>query len=169
MSELVKEGKIGYIGFSEVSSNTIRKAHKVHPLTAVQTEYSLFERGVEEADIFKTLKELGIGLVAYSPLGRGFLSGQIKSAEDLPENDFRKSIPRFQGEHFHKNIELVNEIKKLADSKGISPSQLAIAWTINKGSLPIPGTKRVKYVEENIAASIIILSPEDILEQDTLY
>lgn len=168
MSELVKEGKIGYIGLSEVSSNTIRKAHKVHPLTAVQTEYSLFERGVEEADIFKTLKELGIGLVAYSPLGRGFLSGQIKSAEDLPENDFRKSIPRFQGEHFHKNIELVNEIKKLADSKGISPSQLAIAWTINKGSLPIPGTKRVKYVEENIAAASIILSPEDIAKIESI-
>jgi aryl-alcohol dehydrogenase-like predicted oxidoreductase len=160
IAQLVKEGKVGYIGLSEVSSATIRKAHKVHPLTAVQTEYSLFERTVEEAGILDTLKELGIGFVAYSPLGRGFISGDspIKNPDDFPENDFRRSIPRFQGESFYKNLELVNEIKKLADERAITPSQLAIAWVIAKGHLPIPGTKRVKYVEQNIAAAGIELT-----------
>jgi len=162
MAELVKEGKVGYIGLSEVSSETIRKANQIHPLTAVQTEYSLFERTVEEAGITNTLNELGIGLVAYSPLGRGFVSGDIKTPEDFPANDFRRGIPRFQGEQFYKNIELVNEIAKLADEKGISTSQLAIAWTIAKGSLPIPGTKRVKYVEQNIAAASIKLSAVEL-------
>jgi len=162
MAELVKEGKVGYIGLSEVSSETIKKAHQIHPLTAVQTEYSLFERTVEEAGILDTLQGLGIGFVAYSPLGRGFLSGDIKSPEDFPENDFRKAIPRFQGEQFYKNIELVNEIKKLADEKGITPSQLAIAWIISKGFLPIPGTKRVKFAEQNIAAASIALSTTDL-------
>ncbi len=162
MAELVKEGKVGYIGLSEVSSGTIKKAHQIHPLTAVQTEYSLFERTVEEAGILDTLQGLGIGFVAYSPLGRGFLSGDIKSPGDFPENDFRKAIPRFQGEQFYKNIELVNEIKKLADEKGITPSQLAIAWIISKGFLPIPGTKRVKFVEQNIAAASIALSPTEL-------
>ncbi len=162
MAELVKEGKVGYIGLSEVSSETIKKAHQIHPLTAVQTEYSLFERTVEEAGILDTLQGLGVGFVAYSPLGRGFLSGDIKSPEDFPENDFRKAIPRFQGEQFYKNIELVKEIKKLADEKGITPSQLAIAWIISKGFLPIPGTKRVKFAEQNIAAASIVLSPTDL-------
>lgn len=158
MAELVQEGKIGYIGLSEVSSATIKRAHQVHPLTAVQTEYSLFERSTEESDVLTTLEELGIGFVAYSPLGRGFLSGDIKSPEDFPENDFRKTIPRFQGEMFYKNIELVNEIKKLAAEKEITASQLAIAWVIAKGYLPIPGTKRVKYVAQNIAAASITLT-----------
>lgn len=164
MAELVKEGKIGYIGLSEVSSQTIRKAHQVHPLTAVQTEYSLFERSVEEAGILNTLHELNIGFVAYSPLGRGFISGDndIKSPDDFPENDFRRSIPRFQGEAFYKNIELVNEIKKMAADKGITASQLAIAWVIAKGIVPIPGTKRVKYVEQNIAAAGITLTTEEL-------
>ncbi len=168
MAELVKEGKVRYIGLSEVSSNTIKKAHKVHPLTAVQTEYSLFERGVEESGIFETLNELGIGLVAYSPLGRGFLTGDIKSPDDFPENDFRRSIPRFQGEQFYKNIELVNEIQKLATSKNITPSQLAIAWTIAKGSIPIPGTKRIKYIEENIAALNVKLTADDMTKIDSI-
>lgn len=162
MAELVKEGKIGYIGLSEVSAETIKKANAVHPLTVVQTEYSFFERGVEETGILNTLHELNIGFVAYSPLGRGFLSGDIKSPEDFADNDFRKSIPRFQGENFYKNIELVNEIKKLADEKDITTSQLAIAWIISKGILPIPGTKRVKYVEQNIAAASIVLSAKEI-------
>jgi len=162
MAELVKEGKVGYIGLSEVSSETIRKAHKVHPLTALQTEYSLFERTSEEAGILDTLKELGIGFVAYSPLGRGFISGDIRSPDDFADDDFRKAIPRFQGEQFYKNIELVNAIKNLADKRSITASQLAIAWIISKGIVPIPGTKRVKYVEQNIAAATVALSQEEI-------
>ncbi|WP_419800933.1 aldo/keto reductase [Mucilaginibacter sp.] len=162
MAQLVKAGKVGYIGLSEVSSATIRKAHQIHPLTAVQTEYSLFERGVEEDGILNTLTELGIGFIAYSPLGRGFISGEIKSPDDFPENDFRRSIPRFQGEQFYKNLDLLNEIQKIADKKSITASQLAIAWTIAKGAVPIPGTKRVKYVEQNIAATSVALSEEEL-------
>ena len=162
MGELVKEGKVGYIGLSEVSSATIRKAHQIHPLTAVQTEYSLFERGVEEDGILNTLTELGIGFIAYSPLGRGFISGEIKNPDDFPENDFRRSIPRFQGEQFYKNLDLLNEIQKIADKKSITASQLAIAWTIAKGAVPIPGTKRIKYVEQNIAATSVALSEEEL-------
>lgn len=162
MADLVKEGKIGYIGLSEVSSETIQKAHKVHAITAVQTEYSLFERNAEQDGILQTLQNLEIGFVAYSPLGRGFISGDIKNPDDFAEGDFRRSIPRFQGEQFYKNIELVNEIKKMANEKGISSSQLAIAWVVAKGFLPIPGTKRVKYVEQNLAAANIVLSKEEM-------
>lgn len=162
MAELVKEGKIGYIGLSEVSSETIRKAHKIHPLTAVQTEYSLFERDAEERGIINTLDELGIGFVAYSPLGRGFISGDIKTPNDFPEKDFRRDIPRFQGDQFYKNIELLNEIEKMAAEKEITSSQLAIAWVIAKGHLPIPGTKRVKYIEQNITAGSIELSDSEM-------
>jgi aryl-alcohol dehydrogenase-like predicted oxidoreductase len=162
MAELVKEGKVKFIGLSEVSAATIKKAHAIHPLTAVQTEFSLFERGVEETGILSTLQEMGIGLVAYSPLSRGFLNGEIKSPDDFPENDFRKSIPRFQGEQFYKNMELINEIKKLAIKKGITSSQLASAWVLEKGAVAIPGTKRVKYIEENLAASNIVLSADEM-------
>lgn len=162
MGELVKEGKVKYIGLSEVSSETIRKAHNVHPLTAVQSEYSLFERQIEELGILDTLDELGIGLVAYSPVGRGFLNGEIQKPEDFRENDFRRTIPKYQGEQFYKNVELVNEIKKVATEKNITSAQLAIAWVIAKGHTPIPGTKRVKYVEENIAAAGISLTQEDL-------
>jgi aryl-alcohol dehydrogenase-like predicted oxidoreductase len=168
MAALVKEGKVRYIGLSEVSSATIKKAHLVHPLTAVQTEYSLFERSVEEAGILGTLKELGIGFVAYSPLGRGFLTGDIKSPDDFPENDFRKSIPKFKGEQFYKNIELVKAIKELADKKEITSAQLAIAWVIAKGILPIPGTKRRKYVAENIAATHITLTTDEIEQLEAI-
>lgn len=162
MAELVKEGKVRYIGLSEVASETIRRAQAIHPLTAVQTEYSLFERQVEELGILDTLQDLGIGFVAYSPLGRGFLSGEIRHPENIPAGDFRRYLPRFQGEQFYRNIELLNEIKKMADDKNITPSQLAIAWVIAKGHVPIPGTKRVKYVEQNIAAANIELSEEDL-------
>lgn len=162
MADLVKEGKVKYIGLSEVSSSTIRKAHQIHPLTAVQTEYSLFERDVEAAKITDTLAELGISLVAYSPLGRGFISGDIKSPDDFPADDFRRQIPRFQGEQFYKNLELVNAINALAAEKGVTASQLAIAWILAKGHVPIPGTKRVKYVEQNIAAADILLSQEEM-------
>jgi len=168
MAQLVKEGKVGYIGLSEVGSETIRKANAVHPLTAVQTEYSLFERSAEADGILDTIKELGIGFVPYSPLGRGFISGDIKSPDDFPENDFRRSIPRFQGEQFYKNIDLLNEIKKLAAEKNITPSQLALAWTIEKGFLPIPGTKRVKYVEENIASANVTISPEEMQRLESI-
>lgn len=162
MSELVKEGKVGFIGLSEVSSETVKRAHAIHPITAVQSEYSLFERTAEERGVLATLDELGIGFVAYSPLGRGFLSGQIKSIDDLPENDFRRAIPRFQEEHFYKNIELVNAIEAMAAEKNITASQLALAWIMNKGILPIPGTKRRKYLEQNIAAGDIELSAADM-------
>jgi aryl-alcohol dehydrogenase-like predicted oxidoreductase len=168
MSELVKEGKIGYIGLSEVSSETVKRAHAVHPITAVQTEYSLFERTVEERGVLDTLKDLGIGFVAYSPLGRGFLTGQIRSIDDLPENDFRRAIPRFQEAHFHKNIELVEAIEAVADEKSVTSSQLALAWIMSKGILPIPGTKRRKYLEQNLAATNIELTKAELERIDSI-
>lgn len=162
MAELVKEGKVRYIGLSEVSSATIRKAHAIHPLTAVQTEYSLFEREAEELGVMDTLKQLGIGFVAYSPLSRGFLTGDIRKPEDFPEGDFRKGIPRYQGEQFYKNIELVEAIEKVAADKGASPSQVAIAWVIAKGAVPIPGTKRRKWLEQNITGAGMELTQEEL-------
>lgn len=162
MAELVKEGKVRYIGLSEVGSETIRKAHRTYPLTAVESEYSLIERQIEELGIIDTLKELGIGLVCYSPLSRGFISGTIQNPEDLEVDDWRRYMPRFQNELFYKNMVLLNEVKKMAEEKNITPSQLALAWIISKGHVPIPGTKRVKYVEENIAAADIELSNDDI-------
>ncbi|MFY1045048.1 aldo/keto reductase [Chryseobacterium sp. GP-SGM7] len=168
MSDLVKEGKVGYIGLSEVSSETVRRAHEVHPISAVQSEYSLFERTVEEKGVIKTLTDLGIGFVAYSPLGRGFLSGNIKTINDLPENDFRRGIPRFQEAHFHKNIELVEAIENMAKEKEIMSSQLALAWIISKGIVPIPGTKRRKYLEQNIEASKIILKESDLQKLESI-
>ncbi|HEV7378550.1 MAG TPA: aldo/keto reductase [Dyadobacter sp.] len=168
MSELVKEGKVGYLGLSEVSSETVRKAHAIHPITAVQSEYSLFERTVEERGVLQTLAELGIGFVPYSPLGRGFLSGEIRSIDDLPENDFRRGIPRFQQEHFYKNIELVKAIEQMASEKNISSSQLAIAWILSKGFVPIPGTKRRKYLEQNIAAASIGLNSDDLTKLENI-
>jgi len=168
MSDLVKEGKVKYIGLSEVSSETVRRAHTVHPITAVQSEYSLFERTVEEKGVLTTLQELGIGFVAYSPLGRGFLSGQIRSVDDLPENDFRRGIPRFQEEHFHKNIELLEAIEAMAKDKQVTSSQLALAWIMNKGIVPIPGTKRRTYVEQNIAACSIQMSENDMQKLESI-
>jgi len=168
MSDLVKEGKIGYIGLSEVSSETVKRAHAIHPISAVQSEYSLFERTVEEKGVINTLNELGIGFVAYSPLGRGFLSGNIKTINDLPENDFRRGIPRFQEAHFYKNIELVEAIENLAAEKNMTSSQLALAWIVSKGIVPIPGTKRRKYLEQNIEATQIVLSESDIQKLESI-
>lgn len=162
MSTLVKEGKVRYIGLSEVSAQTVRRAHAVHPITAVQTEYSLFERSPEEAGIMQALQELGVGFVAYSPLGRGFISGELKSPDDLAEDDFRRGIPRFQGDQFYKNLDLLEEIQQMALEKQVTSSQLALAWVMAKGAVPIPGTKRRKYLEENIAATEIVLSEADL-------
>ncbi len=162
MAELVQAGKIKYIGVSEIDADLIRRAHAVAPITAVQNEVSLFSRDVETNGVLDTVNELGIGLVAYSPLGRGFLTGELKSPEDMAADDFRRHIPRFQGQQFYKNIELVKELEKMADEKGYSTSQLAIAWLIQKGITPIPGTKRVKYVEQNIEATNIRLTEAEL-------
>jgi aryl-alcohol dehydrogenase-like predicted oxidoreductase len=163
MKELVEAGKVRYLGISEAAPETIRKAHEVHPITALQTEYSLWSRDVED-EILPTVRELGIGFVAYSPLGRGFLTGQIQSFEDLPEGDYRRGSPRFQGENFQKNLELVDRVRELADEKGVAASQLALTWLLHQGEdiVPIPGTKRREYLEENVAAAGITLTDEDL-------
>lgn len=168
MSELVSKGKVRYIGLSEAAPETIRKAHNVHPISALQTEYSLFERSIEENGILDTINELGIGFVAYSPLGRGLLSGEIKSPEDFAADDFRRTDPRFQGENFKKNLEVVEEVKKLAEAKGVTPSQLALAWVLQKDFAAIPGTKRRKYVQENADAVKIHLSEEEIKSLESI-
>jgi aryl-alcohol dehydrogenase-like predicted oxidoreductase len=163
MADLVREGKVRYLGLSEAAPQTIRRAHVVHPIAALQTEYSLWSRDPED-EILATVRELGIAFVAYSPLGRGFLTGQIRRFEDLAEDDYRRQSPRFQGENFTKNLELVDRIHKIAAEKGCQPSQLALAWVLAQGPdiIPIPGTKRVAYLEENAAAIDIKLSPEDL-------
>ena len=162
MGELVAAGKVRYIGVCEASAETIRRAHAVHPLTAVQTEYSLFERGIEHDGVGQALQELGIGLVAYSPLGRGFLSGAITSPDDFAEHDWRRTDPRFQGENFDHNLDIVREVQRLAADKDVTPSQLALAWVQHQGAFAIPGTKRRRYVEENIAATRVSLTPNDL-------
>lgn len=163
MSDLVKAGKIRYIGLSEVSAETLKKANKVHPITAVQTEYSLWSRDVED-EILPACRELGIGFVCYSPLGRGFLTGQIKKFDDLAEDDFRRYSPRFQGENFQKNLQLVDRIQVIAQEKNCKASQLALAWLLAQGKdiVPIPGTKRITYLEENLGAVDIRLTEEDL-------
>ncbi len=163
MAELVSAGKVRYIGLSEAAAETIRRAHAVHPVTAVQTEYSLWTRDVED-EVLPTLTELGIGLVAYSPLGRGFLSGRFSSPEELDEGDFRRYGPRFTGENLEHNLKLAERVKELAEEKGITPGQLALAWVLHRGEhiVPIPGTKRVSYLEENLAAADVELTPEDV-------
>ena len=163
MSRLIEEGKVRYIGLSEAGIETIRRAHAVHPITALQTEYSLWSRDPEDG-ILQACRELGIGFVAYSPLGRGFLTGQFKSFDDLAEGDYRRFAPRFQGENFQKNLELVSHIEELAAQKGCTPSQLAITWVLAQGEdiVPIPGTKRQKYLEENARALNVELTAEDL-------
>jgi aryl-alcohol dehydrogenase-like predicted oxidoreductase len=162
MAELVQQGKILHIGLSEASAATIRRAHAVHPIAAVQTEYSLWTRDVEE-EILPTLNELGIALVAYSPLGRGFLSGRFTAPEELDEDDFRRYGPRFTGENLKENLKLAERVKELAAEKGITPGQLALAWVLSRGEqiVPIPGTKRRSYLEENLAAADVSLSAEE--------
>ncbi|MEA2354849.1 MAG: hypothetical protein QOD61_978 [Solirubrobacteraceae bacterium] len=163
MAELVAAGKVRHLGLSEASPETIRRAHAVHPIAALQTEYSLWTRDVE-AEILPTLRELGIGLVAYSPLGRGFLSGRFSSPEDLDENDFRRTGPRFTGDNLERNRQLVDRVRELAAEHGVTPGQLALAWVLAQGDdvVPIPGTKRRTYLEENLAAADLELSPEDL-------
>jgi aryl-alcohol dehydrogenase-like predicted oxidoreductase len=167
MAELVREGKVRYLGLSEASPKTIRRAHKVHPISALQTEYSLWERDPED-EILPTVRELGIGFVPYSPLGRGFLTGQFRKFEDLPPDDFRRFMPRFQGANFQKNIDLVARVEQLAREKHCTPAQLALAWVLAQGEdvAPIPGTKRRKYLEQNLAAINIKLTREDLAQID---
>ncbi len=167
MADLVKQGKVRYLGLSEAGPQTLRRAQAVHPITALQTEYSLWSRDPED-EILPTVRELGIGFVPYSPLGRGFLTGQIKRFEDLAEDDYRRLSPRFQGENFQKNLDLVRKIEVLANEKGVKSSQLALAWVLAQGDdmVPIPGTKRRSYLEENVASLDILLTPEDLRRLD---
>ncbi|MDX6595762.1 MAG: hypothetical protein QOI72_1144 [Solirubrobacterales bacterium] len=163
MAELVAEGKVAHLGLSEAAPETIRRAQATHPIAALQTEYSLWSRDPED-ELLPTVRELGIGFVAYSPLGRGFLTGRFRSIEDLPEDDFRRVNPRFEGENFERNLKLVERVEEIAAEKGVSAGQLALAWVLAQGEdiVPIPGTKHVEYLEQNVAAAQIELTPEDL-------
>jgi len=169
MAELVKEGKVRYLGLSEASATTLRKANRVHPISALQTEYSLWSRDVED-EILPACRELGVGFVPYSPLCRGFLTGQFKRLEDIPEDDYRRHSPRFQGENFQKNLDLVKKIEEMAGKKGCTASQLALAWLLAQGEdiVPIPGTKRRKYLEENVGAVQVTLSQQELDEIEAI-
>ncbi|HVG34133.1 MAG TPA: aldo/keto reductase [Pyrinomonadaceae bacterium] len=169
MSQLVQEGKVRYLGLSEASSETIRRAHKVHPIAALQSEYSLWTRDIE-AEILPTCRELGVAFVAYSPLGRGFLTGEFKSPADLAEDDRRHMFPRFQGENFEQNLRLVERVREIAASKGCKPAQLALAWVLAQGPdiVPIPGTKRRKYLEENAESVAIELTEDELRRIDEI-
>jgi len=170
MAQLVREGKIRYIGLSEASPETLRRAAKVHPIAALQTEYSLWSRDPED-EILETCRELGIGFVAYSPLGRGFLTGQFTRFEDFPQDDYRRNSPRFQGENFQRNLDLVNRVEEIAKEKRCTPAQLALAWVLaqDKNIVPIPGTKRRKYLEDNVAALDVKLNAEDLRRIDEIF
>jgi aryl-alcohol dehydrogenase-like predicted oxidoreductase len=170
MAELVKEGKVRYLGLSEAAPATIRRAHAVHPITALQTEYSLWSREPED-EILATVRQLGIGFVAYSPLGRGFLTGQITSLDDLEASDYRRNSPRFQGDNFQKNLDLVATVTAMAEEKRCTPAQLALAWVLAQGDdiVPIPGTKRPKYVAENLDALAVSLTPADLARIDAAF
>lgn len=170
MAELVQAGKVRFLGLSEASAATLRRANAVYPITALQSEYSLWTRDPEE-EVLPTCRELGIGFVAYSPLGRGFLSGQFRSPEDLPADDFRRHNPRFQGENFQKNLRLVEAVQDMAREKGCTPSQLALAWLLAQGNdiVPIPGTKRVKYLEENLGALDVHLNADDLAQLEAVF
>ncbi|MEV5358484.1 aldo/keto reductase [Streptomyces sp. NPDC086081] len=162
LGELVAEGKVRYLGISEASAQTIRAAHAVAPLSAVQTEYSLFTRTVEANGVLETVRELGIGFVAYAPLGRGFLTGRLRSPDELPENDWRRTAPRFSGENFAHNLALADRVRVIADKLGITPGQLALAWVLAQGATAIPGTKRRSYLEENVAAAALTLDADTL-------
>jgi aryl-alcohol dehydrogenase-like predicted oxidoreductase len=168
LAELVNQGKIRHIGLSEAAADTIRRAHAVHPIAAVQTEYSLWTRDPETNGVLDTCRELGIGFVPYSPLGRGFLSGRFASYDEIPDNDFRKRNPRFAGEAFDENMKLAAKVKEIAEEKGATPAQLAIAWVLAQGDdlVPIPGTKRVKYLEDNAGAADVELTSDDLARID---
>lgn len=170
MGELVTEGKMRFLGLSEAAPDTLRKAHAAHPITALQTEYSLWSREPED-ELFATVRELGIGFVPYSPLGRGFLSGDIKSIDDLAADDFRRTNPRFVGENFQKNLDLVDAVKAIAEDKGVTAAQLALAWVLAQGEdlVPIPGTRRVATLEQNAAAVDLVLTPEDLARIEAVF
>ncbi|CAI0707317.1 TPA: aldo/keto reductase [Serratia fonticola] len=170
LADLIQEGKIRHIGLSEASVATLERAHQVHPITALQTEYSLWSRDAEQGQL-AACQRLGIGFVAYSPLGRGFLTGAIQSIEDLAADDFRRDNPRFQGENFARNLELVTKVSELARRKGVTPSQLALAWVMAQGEniVPIPGTKRRRYLEENVAAAEITLSEQELAAIEAVF
>ena len=168
MSRLVEEGKVRYLGLSEVPADILRRACAVHPISALETEYSLFDRRVEEEGVIEAARELGIGFVAYSPLGRGFLSGDIKTPDDFEPNDSRRWFPRYQGENFYKNLELVEKLQALAATKNVTAAQLALAWVLAQDVVVIPGTKRRKYLEANVAAAAIALSTSELAELDAI-
>lgn len=168
MSRLVEEGKVRYIGLSEVSVDILRRGHAVHPISALQTEYSLFDRGVEEDGVLQATREMGIGFVGYSPLGRGFLSGEIKTPDDFEPTDSRRFFPRYMGDNFYRNLALVEKLKERADAKGVTPAQLALAWVLVKGVVAIPGTKRRTYLEANVAAANITLSETELAELEAV-
>ena len=168
MSRLVDEGKVRFLGLSEVDADTLRRAHAVHPISALETEYSLFDRGVEENGVLQVVRSMGIGFVAYSPLGRGFLSGEIKSPDDFAPDDSRRYFPRYMGENFYKNLELVEKLKSWASTKNVTPAQLALAWVLAQDVVCIPGTKRRTYLEANVAAADLTLSPDELAELDAL-
>ena len=170
MAELVKEGKVRFLGLSEAAPDTLRKAHATHPITALQTEYSLWSREPED-ELFSVVRELGIGFVPYSPLGRGFLSGDITSIDDLDADDFRRTNPRFMGENFQKNLDLVTAVSGIAADKGVTAAQLALAWVLAQGDdlVPIPGTRRIPTLEQNVAAAEIVLTPEDLSRIEAVF
>lgn len=170
MAQLVKEGKVRHLGLSEASAQSIRRAHKVHPIVAVQSELSLWSRDVDENGVFATLRELGIALVPYSPLGRGFLSGKLRSANDIPQDDFRRTLPRFAPEHFDRNLEVVARVRALAEKRGATAAQIALAWVLARGEdvIPIPGTTRIERLEENVGAAAVELSSAELSALDAV-
>ncbi|MET0549582.1 MAG: aldo/keto reductase [Xanthomonas sp.] len=171
MARLVEQGKVRFLGLSEAAAATIRRAHAVHPITALQSEYSLWSRDPEQDGVLETVRELGIGFVPYSPLGRGFLTGAIRSPEDFEADDYRRHSPRFQGENFDRNLQLVERVREPAQAKGVTPGQLALAWVLAQGEdlVPIPGTKRLAYLEENLGALQVKLSAEELAQIEAIF